>query len=105
MMAFLGTTDVLTSGSSFVSERREAERADSITGSVFASHAGTLLVQQSGDGVNWDIDDSITVSAATKTKINVPLLAAFWRLNYTNGGTNQTTFRLFAKTNSASEAT
>lgn len=70
---------------------------DSITGSIYANQAGALHVEQSGDGTNWDIDDTIAVSASTGTKINVPILLPYARLRWVPTGTPPTTLRCFAR--------
>jgi hypothetical protein len=75
--------------------------ADSITGSVFADQPGTLLIEQSGDGVNWDISTSYSVAANDGKGFAENILLPNVRVRYTNGGTNQGTFRLFARMTSA----
>lgn len=65
--------------------------------SVIASHASAtdgLSIQQSSDNSNWDITDTYTIPATTGKTYAVPRQARYFRLVYTNGGTNQTSFRL-----------
>lgn len=103
-MPFFGSTDILTANSTWQSDNgvgRPTDYADSISGMVFASHAGTLFVEQSADGVNYDISKSIAVSATTGTPFSESLYGAYVRLRYTNSGTNQTTFRIAARYTSA----
>lgn len=40
---------------------------DKFTGSVWSNDTGvgTLLIQQSGDGVNWDVSEAVTIASAT----------------------------------------
>lgn len=70
---------------------------DSVTGSIYSSHAGALHVEQSGDNTNWDIDDTIAVSATTGTKINVPILLPYVRIRWVPTSTPSTTLRCFAR--------
>lgn len=62
-----------------------------------ASATDGLSMQQSEDNTNWDVIDTYTMPAMTagqgKTFV-VPRQARYFRVVYTNGGTNQTTFRL-----------
>jgi hypothetical protein len=76
---------------------------EAVTVSVMAIGAsappGTLSVQQSSDGTNWDIQDSFSVAGGTASPtgsfdIIVPLVASNFRIVYTNGATAQTSFRL-----------
>lgn len=59
-----------------------------------ASASDGISIQQSTDNTNWDITDVYTVAAATGKTIVVPRQARYFRIVYTNGGTNQTSFRL-----------
>lgn len=67
---------------------------DKIVGSVYANETGTLYINQSFDGTNWDVQSSITVDASTPTGFNISVVAPYAQVVYTNGGTAQTTFRL-----------
>lgn len=59
-----------------------------------ASATNGLSMQQSSDNTNWDITDTYTIAAATGATFTVPRQARWFRVVYTNGGTNQTSFRL-----------
>ena len=63
------------------------------------SHAGTLKMYKSDDrGTNWNQIDQVSVAAAAATDSNVyDLLVALyrdWKIEWTNGGTTQTTFEI-----------
>lgn len=91
------TTSTLTSGSTFTGTSEDAIAFSEIRVSVIASHASAtdgLSIQQSSDGTNWDITDTYTIPASTGKVYAVPRSARFVRVVYTNGGTNQTSFRL-----------
>jgi len=62
-----------------------------------------LSLEQSHDGTNWDFTDVYTVPAATGKIYAIQPAARYFRVKYTNGGTDQTAFRLqvvLKKTNS-----
>lgn len=96
MSTFIGSTSPLTASSTFISVSRQTDRADTINGSAFADVAGTLYVEQSGDGVNWDVSQSFAVAANTGVPFKVDVYLPFFRLRYVNGATAQGTFRLFS---------
>jgi hypothetical protein len=75
------------------------ETAQSIAFSIFTDQAGTLLVQQTFDGINWDISQSFAVVASTAQSGVVPVIAPSSQIVFTNtGGSTQTVMRLFART-------
>lgn len=73
------------------------DTADTVTGSIFADQPGTLHVEQSGDGTNFDIDDAVAVTANTGAKINVTILLPYVRLRWVATGAQATVFRVFAR--------
>lgn len=87
--------------SDYTSLSKLADTADSVTGSIFSNQAGTLYVEQSGDGTNWDIADSIAVTANTGAKISIALLLPYVRLRFHPTGAAPTTLRVFANLASA----
>lgn len=91
------TTATLTSGSIFTGIGEDVSNFSEMRISVKASHASAtdgLSMQQSPDNTNWDITDNYTVSATTGKTFVVPRQARYFRVVYTNGGTNQSSFRL-----------
>jgi hypothetical protein len=66
-----------------------------IVGSVYANQPGTLCVEQSGDGTNWDVVDCFDVSAGFGIGFSVEKVCLHARVKYTNGPTAQTVFRLY----------
>lgn len=94
------TASTLLSGAVFTGTGEDVSAYSEMRVSVFANIASAtdgLSLQQSSDNTNWDVVDTYTVAAATagqgKTYV-VPRQEKFFRAVYTNGGTNQTTFRL-----------
>lgn len=94
------STATLTSGSVYTGTGEDVTNFSEMRVSVFsdvASATDGLSLQQSSNGTNWDITDTYTVSLSAagggKTYV-VPRQARFFRVVYTNGGTNQATFRI-----------
>lgn len=90
------TITPLAAAAAFTSPRFDLDSYDEIAISCYSDKAGSLAVQQSNDGTNYDTIKTITYSAATTTAIGVPITAKYGRLVYTNGGADQTSFRLYA---------
>lgn len=97
------STATLGSGATFTGTSESTLSYESITVTVMAIGAsappGTLIVEQSSDGTNWDIQDSFSVAGGTASPtgefdVIVPLTASNFRIVYTNGATAQTAFRL-----------
>lgn len=90
----------LTSGSVFTGISDDAREYSEIRITVFADQVSAtngLSIQQSTDNTNWDVTDTYTVpitSAGNGKTYSVPRQARYFRIVYTNGGTNQGTFRL-----------
>lgn len=103
-MAFIGSTTPLAANGIYTSGPVNTDRADNISGMVYASHAGTIYIEQSADGQNWDISTSYPVVAADGSGFSEALYGPFVRVRYVNGGTQQTAFRLAAKFTSAGDS-
>jgi hypothetical protein len=65
-----------------------------ITIFVFADQAGTLNLEFSTNGTNWDDINSYAVSASTALSVQFGPQARFFRVVYQNGSSAQSTFRL-----------
>jgi hypothetical protein len=91
------TSSTLLAAAVFTGTSEDISDYASITVSLIASHASAtdgLSLQQSSDGTNWDISDVYTIPAATGKQYAQQVTARFFRVVYTNGGTNQSSFRL-----------
>lgn len=65
-----------------------------ISVSVFSDQDGTLQLQFSTDNINWDISISYPILANVGKYIQSGPQARFFRINYINGSSAQTVFRL-----------
>lgn len=92
-VATLGISGSVNSGSEYFGIM-DVQR---IAGSVFADQAGTLTINWSPDTTNNDIPDTvISVTASTKTFLNIEVRAPYCKISYINGaGGAQTVFRLY----------
>ncbi|MBT3582786.1 hypothetical protein HN510_03125 [Candidatus Woesearchaeota archaeon] len=59
-----------------------------------ASATDGLSIQWSPDGINWDGSDVFTIPAATQKTFTFQPVNRYFRVVYTNGGDDQTYFRL-----------
>jgi hypothetical protein len=104
------TSPLLLSGSpnsadTWTSQVGLRERHDTVLGSIKTDQAGTLHVEQSLDGVNWDFDTTVAVVANTGAQFNVTLVAPYWRLRMVNtAGSNQTFLRIAASTQAGGDS-
>ena len=91
------TTTPLTAGSTWTGTAHETNGYGILYINVFSNVASAtdgLVIEQSTDGTNWDFDDTYTIPANTGKTFSVQPAGKFFRVKYTNGGTNQTVFRL-----------
>lgn len=103
-MAYIGNTTVLGANEVYTSPVINADRADNIVGIVFSDVAGTLAIQQSADGVNWDLTEDVVVAGAAGVGFSKPIYGSRIRLRYTNGAGAQAAFRLHARFSSAGDS-
>jgi hypothetical protein len=88
------STTPLTSGSVFTGPADDVSGFAAIMVNVFADQAGTLAPQFSSNGTNWDFVGSHAIAANVGQMFVFRPGTQFFRLVYTNGGTNQGAFRL-----------
>jgi hypothetical protein len=101
---FIGSTTPLDDGDSWESGPRQVDRSDRITGIVKTDQAGTLYIEQSADGVNWDLSVSNSIVAGTGESFSEELYAPYVQLRFHNTGSDQTYFRIAGKTSSAGDS-
>ena len=96
----VGATTTVTAGTV-----QAADRMDSISGYIKTDQAGNVLVEQSGDGTNWDVVDTFAVVANTTKTFSVNLIASQVRIRVQNtAGSAQTFCRLYARGTSAGDS-
>lgn len=91
------STATLLSGAVFTGSGEDVSNFSEMRISVISNVASAtdgLSIQQSPDNTNWDIVDTYTIAAATAKTFVVPRQARYFRIVYTNSGTNQASFRL-----------
>jgi hypothetical protein len=98
MPQYIGSTANLASTATYTSRWILTDNAPSLGGSVFADQAGTIYIEQSGDGVYADISASYIVTASAGSGFIEDILLPYARLRFTNtAGSDQTVFRLITK--------
>jgi hypothetical protein len=79
-----------------------AGREDNVVGSIFSDQPGTLWVEQTPDGVNYDVSASYPVVANTALKFSETIIWPTVKLRFvSSGGSTTTVFRLYARESSA----
>jgi hypothetical protein len=68
-----------------------------LTAVANSDQAGTAFIDQSLDGVDWDVSQSFAISIGDNS-FETHLIAPWVRIRYTNGSTGQTYMRLFVRT-------
>lgn len=94
LVTLVSTTSILTGSATFTSSSIDVSTFDSLTGTIYSDQSGTLTIQQSFDGTNWDLQYQFAYSSTSSNAISVPVLAPNLRVVYTNGSVAQTAFRL-----------
>ena len=93
------TSTILSAGAAFTGEWEEITNFGIITITVKASHASVddgLCVCFSSDGINTDSQDEFTIPANTGKTFSFQAATKYFKIIYTNGGDDQTYFRLQA---------
>lgn len=91
------TTGTLAANGTYTGVFEDVTSYSEMRVSVWASTPSAsdgLTFQQSPDGTNIDVTDVYNIVATTGKTFVVPRQAKFYRINYVNGGTTQTGFRL-----------
>jgi hypothetical protein len=92
------TTSILGVSGNFTGTADDVSAYTSVTVTLDASHdssASGMTFQFSTDNTNWDDTYSFTYTAADGARrFQFPVTAQYFRVNYTNGGTGQTHFRV-----------
>ena len=84
----------LVAAGTFTGRREDVSIYAAVSLFVFTDQAGTLFIDFSVDGENWDKTTSFAVVASTANNQSVAPQAQYTRVRFTNGATPQTLFRL-----------
>lgn len=87
------TTTLLGSGATFTGTATELLPYKGITVNTFADQSGSLSVEWSSDGTNWDFIQTFSVSAGVAVSNILTIRSRFFRVVYINGANAQTNFR------------
>ena len=87
--------DALKANETWISVEDPGLETGRICGTVYSDVSGTLYVEQSGDGLSWDVIDTVSVAGGTGAKFSYEKVAQHARVRYVNGGTDQTVLRLY----------
>ena len=101
MARFTSSNTPLVANAVYSSGTLQTSGDDRVIGLIFSSGNGTLYVEQSSDGANWDLSKSVAVVGGTGQGYSEELLAPYYRIRFVNGAADQTAFRLTVKTSSA----
>ena len=89
------TFEALSASGIWISAEDPSLETGRICGLVYADKDGDLYIEQSGDGLSWDVVKEIEVSAGTGKEFSYEKVAQHARVRYVNGDTAQTIFRLY----------
>ena len=92
------TTTALAASASFTSAGIDTTNYSNFQGFVYADVDGTLKLQMSPDNSNWYDYKSYSVTGGTPLAFDDAVVTPYMRVVYTNGSTDQSSFRLDAYT-------
>lgn len=101
MPRFASSTTPIAANATWNSGILSPDLADKIVGSVFADQAGTIYIEQSSDGSNWDIATNYAVTASTGRGFSEEILLPYLRVRFVNGASAQSVFRISARVSSS----
>ncbi len=89
------SSDPLANGATFTGTAYDVSEYGSVVTAVKTDQAGTLYMEFSTDGTNWDSSLSFSVSASVNEVHRLSVTRKWFRVRFTNtGGSLQTYFRL-----------
>jgi len=88
------TDTTLLATASFVGSVFDTSNFKRIIGSCFSDQDGSVFIEQSYDGTDWDISSSYAYSANEKLGIDISVVATYARARFVNGAVDQTIFRM-----------
>lgn len=94
------TSSTLLAGATFTGIWSQVSTYSNVTILIFTnqnSATNGFVVEYSTDGVNVDDDDTFSIFASNGQQFSFPLTSSYYRIKYTNGATNQDSFRMQSK--------
>ncbi len=91
------TSTPLAANASWVSRAWDTQGWGLVIATVYSDQPGTLYVEFSQDGTNWDAEENFAYTGGTRLGVLVDVVAPYCRIRYVNGATGQTVFRLTAR--------
>lgn len=92
------TTDLLLAGQSWIGESQNILAYNGLAVFVTSDVSGVLEVQFSKDGLtNWRTSETYIISAGAEKWFTPPTFPPYFRLKYTNDGSDQTEFEIMTK--------
>lgn len=89
------STALLANAATFTGTNEETLEYSSVVVSIFSDQAGTLTMEYSSDGTNYDISSAVAVAASIAKSYTLPVGGQFYRTKFLNGGgSTQTAMRL-----------
>lgn len=84
MAYFRGTEPetTLAKNAEWTSQTALRERHDTVEGSVYSEAEGTLYIEQSLDGSNWDVSTEHTIAGEEGKGFIEQLVDPYWRLRF-----------------------
>ena len=89
------TLDALKANETWISAEDPSLETGRICGLVYADVSGTIYIEQSGDGLSWDVIDSYSVTGGSGLGFTFQKVAQHARVRYANGAADQRVFRLY----------
>ena len=89
------TLKPLKAGESWISKSDNSLETGRIVGFAYADVDGRIYIEQSGDGLAWDIPVWYDVAAGAGWCGSIEKIAQHARVRFVNGTMDQTVFRLY----------
>lgn len=89
------TITPLLAAATYTSASSLADTYESVCGTCFSDVGGTLYVEFSSNGINWDGAEMTAYAAGDQVGFLVECLAPYVRVRFVNGAIAQATFRLY----------
>ena len=89
------TIDPLKANESWVSKGESSFETGRVVGLVYSDKSGTIYIEQSGDGLSWDVIETISITGGSGKGFTIEKVAHHVRVRYVNGAADQAVFRLY----------